>query len=742
MSESNRSSFLRVSRVRGPAGAPAQPAASGPVEASPDRRPNAPDSRNESERIVIPRQERDVRGPSDLDIELREVRYGTSSRGPYLRVVPSQRQFSKVAPGHIEATEIGSRPVAGAELIVATIKRGLLGSPFASSRLIHERLTKVRALGVFSSDPLSSSAYSAEEIMLVLLLAGTGALYLTLPITGALLTLLWLVRLSYIQTIKAYPSGGGAYIVAHDNLGVAPGLIAAAALLVDYVLTVAVSVAAGVAALTSAAPTLLDLRVPLSLLAVAVITWGNLRGIRESGAMFGLPTYFFIVSFGSMIIIGIVKLAIGDAPGSLLHSAPPSEHVAAVGGLSVFLVLRAFSSGAAAVTGIEAISNGVPSFKPPESQNAKITMQWEAAFLGFFLLGVAFLATRFGIVPSHDETVVSVLGREVLGKNALYYAYQVGTAGVLFLAANTAYADFPRLSAILSKDRFAPRQLSFRGDRLAFSNGIMLLGATACVLLVIFQAEVTRLIPLYILGVFISMTLSQSGMIRHWLRLRGRGWRMSLALNGIGAIATGIVVIIVGATKFTQGAWISVLAMLALLVVFVLIRRHYDWFRERTRLSETELRAGIPRAVFAEPGGPREHVIVPVDDVNKITLGAISLAREVSPLVTAVHLTDERESAEEFRTRWNQAIPDIPLVIVESPYRAFVAPIVALIQRLENTEPRRRVSLILPTFATRHWWERFLHNRDVVRLKSALRGRAGVNVIEFTYDLASQAPVG
>jgi amino acid transporter len=687
-------------------------------------------------RIVIPRQGRPVPGDQSVaDVELREVRYGATTRGPYLRVVPQQRRFIRASPGHFEATQLASRPSGRAGRAVAFTKGVVLGSPFATSRLINERLTKVRALGVFSSDPLSSSAYSAEEIMLVLLLAGSGALYLALPITGALLALLWTVRLSYIQTIKAYPNGGGAYIVAHENLGVTPALIAAAALLVDYVLTVAVSVAAGVAAITSAAPALHDLRVPISLLAVAVITWGNLRGIRESGAMFGLPTYLFIVSFSTMIIVGLVKLAIGDAPGTLLHSAPPTQQAVAVSGLSVFLVLRAFSSGAAAVTGIEAISNGVPAFEPPESRNAQITMQWEAAFLGLFLLGVAFLGTRFGIVPSPDETVVSILGREVLGKNVLYYAYQVGTAGVLFLAANTAYADFPRLSAILARDSFAPRQLAFRGDRLAFSNGIMLLGATAAILLVIFQAEVTRLIPLYILGVFISMTLSQSGMIRHWLRLRDRGWRMSLALNGFGAVATGVVVIIVGATKFTEGAWISVLAMLGLFTVFTLIRRHYRWFEEHIKPDERELGSGVPAAVPVEPGGPRDHVLVPVDGINKISLGAIGMARALSSFVTAVHLTDDRARAEEFRERWNEAVPDVPLLLIESPYRAFVAPMIAFVESLERSEPDRRISVILPSFVARHWWERLLHNRDILRLRPHLRKRPRVRVIDFPYRL-------
>jgi amino acid transporter len=686
-------------------------------------------------RIVIPRQARTGSGESAGDVELREVRYGTTSRGPYLRVVRGRETFIKSAPGHLEATALGSRPTGGLARIEARVKRLVLGSPFSTSRLIHERLTKVRALGVFSSDPLSSAAYSAEEIMIVLLLAGTGALYLTLPITAALLALLWTVRLSYIQTIKAYPNGGGAYIVAHENLGVTPALVAAAALLVDYVLTVSVSIAAGVAAITSAAPALYDLRVPLALLAVALITWGNLRGIRESGAIFGLPTYFFIVTFSMMIIVGFIKLAIGHAPGTLLHSAPPTQPVLAVSGLSVFLVLRAFSSGAAAVTGIEAISNGVPAFKPPESRNAQITMQWEAAFLGFFLLGVAFLATRFGIVPSHDETLVSILGREVLGKNVLYYAYQVGTAGVLLLAANTAYADFPRLSAILARDRFAPRQLWYRGDRLAFSNGIMLLGAAAAVLLVMFQAEVTRLIPLYILGVFISMTISQSGMIRHWLRLRERGWRMSLFFNGIGAVATGVVVVIVGATKFTEGAWISVIAMLVLFTIFTLIRRHYDWFAARIRVDDSAVPTGVPAAVPVEPGGPRDHVIVPVDSVNKISLGAIGMARAVSSHVTAVHLTDDKEDAERFREEWSGAVPDVPLIVIESPYRAFVAPMLAFVESLERAEPNRRIVVVLPSFVVRHWWERLLHNRDVLRLKPHLRKRPSVRVLDFPYRL-------
>ena len=686
-------------------------------------------------RPPIPRQDRGSPALTDLDIELREVRYGTAYREPYLRVSPRKRHFVRLAPGHYEATPLSSKAVGRADQTLASFKRVILGSPFATSRLLHERLTKVRALGVFSSDPLSSSAYSAEEIMLILALAGSAALYLTLPLTGGLLALLWLVRLSYIQTIKAYPNGGGAYIVAHENIGVAPGLIAASALMVDYVLTVAVSVAAGVAAIVSAAPSLADERVLLSLVAVGVITWGNLRGIRESGLMFGLPTYFFILSFGSMICIGLVKLAIGGAPGSLLHSAPPTEEVAAVSGLSIFLVLRAFSSGAAAMTGIEAISNGIPAFKPPESKNASIVMQWEAAFLGFFLLGVAFLATRYGLVPNESETLVSALGRSVLGKNVFYYAYQVATAGVLFLAANTAYADFPRLAAILAKDRFAPRQMALRGDRLAFSNGIMLLGLAAAVLLIVFKAQVTRLIPLYVLGVFISMTLSQSGMVRHWLRLKERGWRVGFVLNGIGAVATGIVVIIVGMTKFLHGAWISLLAMSVLLMIFVVIRRHYDWFGKCMKAQETERKENIPEAVTAQRSGDlSQHVVVPVDDINGVTLEAITQARRISPSITAVHVAEDKEVGERFRAEWNKTAPDVPLIVIESPYRAFVAPMLAFLERLRWTRPNQTLTLVLPEFVARHWWERILHNRDVQRLGDFVKEMEGVRVVESRFD--------
>ncbi len=693
---------------------------------------------SERTRIVVPRQERGGADRPEQDIELREVRYGQASRGPYLRVVPRQRRFTRVAPGHLEATPLASRPVDTFGRYLAGLKRVVIGSPFATSQAIHERLTKVKALPIFSSDALSSSAYATEEILIMLVLAGSGALSNALPIAAVIVLLLAIVTISYRQTIKAYPSGGGAYIVAHENLGQGPGLVAAGALMVDYVLTVAVSVAAGVAAITSAVPDLFDVRVPIGVLVVALFTLGNLRGIRESGTLFAAPTYFFILAMGTMIVVGLIKVIAGDAPGSLLHGAPPREQVVATQGLSLFLILRAFSSGSAALTGVEAISNGVPAFKPPESQNARITLTTMACILGFLVLGVTFLSSRYGVVPSEDETVVSMLGKDVLGENVLYYAYQAATAFVLFLAANTSFADFPRVSAILANDRFMPRQFAFKGDRLAFSRGIVLLAGAASLLLIAFAGEVTRLIPLYAIGVFVSFTLSQSGMVRHWWRLRERGWRRSMVINGVGAAATAVVAVIIASTKFTHGAWISILLMLALMLLFTRIRRHYDWFDEEVRVEEVAPPSNIPTQVPAERPPTREHIVVPVDDINKVSLAAIAFVRELSGRVTAVHVTDDREAAEELQARWEKLIPDVPLLIIESPYRAFVAPMLAYVGSLQWAEPGVNITVVLPGFVPRHWWERPLHNQDVMRLKPYLKKRPGVRVIDLPYRLEEE----
>jgi amino acid transporter len=450
------------------------------------------------------------------------------------------------------------------------LKRWLVGPPMPLAQARHERLGKRVALAVFSSDAMSSVAYATEEILLILLLAGTVAVHLAVPIALAITTLLIVVVVSYQQTIHAYPSGGGSYIVARANLGMVPGLIAAAALLVDYVLTVAVSVAAGVAAITSALPVLSTHKVVLGVVFVAVIALANIRGVRESGRIFAVPTYFFIASFGLMLVVGAARWLTGTLP-----AAPPAS-VAAVEPFTWFLILRAFSSGCTAMTGTEAISNGIPAFRPHESRNAAITLGWMAAILATLFIGITVLASTLGILPTETETVVSQIARRLFGGGVLYFAVQAATALILVLAANTSFADFPRLASLLARDRFVPRQFATLGERLVFSNGILVLAGFAALLLVVFGGETHALIPLYAVGVFISFTLSQSGMVRRWWRARTQGWRWRMGVNGLGAAATGVVTVVIAVTKFTHGAWIVVLVIPLLVTAFVMMSRHYE----------------------------------------------------------------------------------------------------------------------------------------------------------------------
>ncbi|MEO8458127.1 MAG: APC family permease, partial [Chloroflexota bacterium] len=616
-------------------------------------------AREERTRIVVPRQDRDL-PRSRLDVELREVRWGAKSQSPYLRVVPARQRLTRTSKGHIVATLEGSRPRGTLEALIQTIKGGILGSPFSTAQAIHERLTKLKALAVFSSDAVSSSAYATEEILLVLLLAGSGSIQHALPIALVIGFLLALVSISYRQTIKAYPSGGGAYIVAHENLGQTPGLIAAGALLVDYVLTVAVSAAAGVAAITSAAPGLIDFRVVIGVVVILLIMVGNLRGIRDSGSIFAAPTYVFIFMMSAAIIVGFIKIIVGDAPGSILHEAPPHEQVVATQGLGLFLILKAFSSGCAALTGVEAISNGVPAFQPPESKNARTTLTAMAVILGFLFLGITFISSRYGFIPNEHETIVSQLGRTVFGKNGIYYVYQAATALILCLAANTSYADFPRLSAILANDRFMPRQFSFRGDRLAFSNGILLLSVAAIILIIGFNGQVSNLIPLYAVGVFVSFTLSQGGMVVHWLRLKEPGWRVSLAVNFVGMVGTAIVAVIIAGTKFLDGAWISIAVMGLLILVFMAIHRHYKWYEHAIEIDSGTKLPHIGASPVADAAARVTHVVIPVDTVSLITVGAIAMGQEIGGEITAVHLTDDVEQAEKFQSHWNDVLPGVP----------------------------------------------------------------------------------
>jgi amino acid transporter len=687
--------------------------------------PVAPDDELERYgRYRLPRR----RAPLIPAIELHEVRQGLKPGSRYVRVVPrSEQPFRRLGrPDILQATEAAIRPRTALEATWRQFKRLLVGIPLATAQLPYERLTKVKALAIFSSDAISSSAYATEAILLILVLAGSGALGAMLPIAGAIALLLMIVAFSYRQTVRAYPSGGGSYIVARANLGTMPGLTAAGALMVDYVLTVAVSIAAGVAAITSAAPALYDERVLMALLFVGLIMLGNLRGVRESGTIFATPTYLFIFSFGAMIVVGLVRAFFGGVEAA---SAPEARQVVATQSLGIFLILRAFASGSAALTGVEAISNGVPAFKPPESRNAATTLAWMAAILGFLFLGVSLLAHQMHVMPLATQTVPSQIAKATFGNTPLYYLVQASTTMILVLGANTSFADFPRLASILARDGFLPRQFAFRGDRLNFSHGIGALAVLASVLLVVFAADTNRLIPLYALGVFLSFTLSQSGMVVHWWKLREAGWRRSIVINGVGTVATGVVAVIIASTKFTHGAWISLLGIGFLIYLFTVIRRHYR------RVAE-QLEVAVPSPAATRQARPRNQpVLVPVDKVNEAVRLAVDYARKTSENVTALHVSDDVSEADELRQRWEEVIPDVPLVVIESPYRSFIIPILTYIDALDHSHPGETITVLLPESVPARLWQRFLHNQSAAHLKKALRARPNTLVVGVPYLL-------
>ncbi len=598
------------------------------------------------------------------------------------------------------------------------LKRWFVGSPLPSVAERYQRLSKRLALAVFSSDALSSVAYATEEILLVLVAAGSVALIWSLPVGLAIIGLLAVVATSYWQTIHAYPSGGGSYIVARENLGTPAGLVAGAALLIDYVLTVAVSVAAGVAALTSAVPALLTHRVGIGVAAIAVIMIANLRGVRESGRLFAVPTYGFIVCLGALILWGSARLFMtGEVPPVIIPHRTTNP-------VALFLLLRAFSAGCTALTGVEAISNGVPAFKPPESRNAGLTLVAMAVILGGFFAGITGLAYANGIVPRAEETVVSQIARLTFGSGVFYYATQAFTALILFVAANTSFADFPRLSSLLARDGFLPRQLTHRGDRLVFSNGIVALGALAAVLLVAFGGETHALIPLYAVGVFVSFTLSQAGMVEHWRRIREPGWARHMAINATGALTTGVVSVIIGVTKFTHGAWIVVVLIPMLIILFIRIRAHYD--RVAAQLS---LQGYQPT-----PEGTH-YVIVPMGGVHRATLRALEYARTISPHVTAVYV-DQLGDANRVLEKWSEWGGGTPLVVLATPYRSLARPLLEYIDRVHREQGGKGfITVVLPEFVPRRWWEHFLHNQSALLLKGALLFRRGIVVVDVPYHL-------
>jgi amino acid transporter len=616
----------------------------------------------------------------------------------------------------------------------SNVRHLLFGSPLSTAEEAHERLTKVKALAVFSGDALSSVVYAPEEILLMLVVAGSAALGLSLPIALTIIVLLAIVATSYYQTIHGYPSGGGAYIVAYDNLGVWPGLIAAAALLTDYVLTAAVSVTSGVAAVTSVFPGLFSHRVTLSLLAIVFITWANLRGVRESGTLFAIPTYGFVFIFLMLIIVGLARLISGTL------SPVPSQTMSAMEGgtqaLTLFLILRAFASGCTALTGVEAISNGIPAFQKPEADNAGKTLIAMAALLATMFLGITFLARSLGVAPAENETVVSQIGRQVLGHGPLYLALQAITMLFLMLAAQTSFADFPRLSAILARDRYLPRQLTNLGDRLVFANGIIALAFLASSLVVLFGGQTHRLIPLFAVGAFLTFTLSQAGMVRHWHKEGGRGWQWKAAVNGLGAVTTGIALLIIAVSKFIQGAWIVVLLIPAFVSMFRNIKRHYVTVAEQLsleRLTSEEWEGLSSRK--------RHKVVVPVSGMHRGTLAALRFARSLSKDVTAVVVDVEPQVTARLREKWAGWGHDVPLVVLESPYRSTIGPLLSYLDEVDRREPERGLAVVvLPEFVTAKWWQDLLHNQTARLIKRVLiyrRGRTGKDrlIIDVPYHL-------
>ena len=614
----------------------------------------------------------------------------------------------------------------------ATVRRWVVGHPLPTSQLIHERITKFKGLAVFSSDALSSTAYATEEILLGLMAAGTVALTLSLPIALAISMILAVVAFSYYQTIHAYPSGGGAYIVAHDNLGLWPGLIAAAALLIDYILTVAVSISSGIAAITSALPALFPLRVPLAVSAIVLVALINLRGARESATVFALPTYLFIAVVGLMIVLGLRRAAAAPALPPVFEAGAP------VAPLTLFLILRAFASGSAAMTGVEAISNGIPAFREPAPRNAGITLIWMATILISLFLGITFLALHFGIVPREHETVVSQIARLVFAGGLPYYLVQFATAMILILAANTSFADFPRLSSILARDGFLPRQLANLGDRLVFANGIVLLALLSAMLVIFFHASTHALIPLYAVGVFMSFTLSQTGMVRHWWKLRSRGWTRSLVINGIGALATAIMVSVVVTAKFMQGAWIVLLLIPVDVWIMYRIHQHYTDVGRQLTLEGARLPEPIRR----------HKVIVPIGGMHRGVIPALRYAKSLSEDVVAVVVDIDPAQTQDIRVKWQSWGMGVPLEVLSSPYRSLAQPLIRYLNDLEwEIGFDQQITLVVPEFVPTRWWHFFLHGQNAFLLKLALyfRRRQGSRVAVVTdvpYYLEPVAPAG
>jgi amino acid transporter len=600
------------------------------------------------------------------------------------------------------------------------LKRWLVGDPLKTAQARHERLSKTIALAIFSSNAISSVAYGTEEILLVLILAGPAAIAWSIPVSFAILFLVLVLTISYRQIIHEYPEGGGAYVVARTNLGDRPALVAAAALMIDYVLTVAVSVAAGIAALTSAIPSLFVHREALGLVAILFMIIMNLRGVRESGKFFAIPTYFAIGALGLLVLVGSVRSL--ASTGVVLPPSTPVETEA----LTLFLILRAFAAGCSAVTGMEVISNGVKAFRPPEPHNAAITMVWMSTILASLFMGISWMAYHYGILAKIDETVISQLARLTFGTGPIYYSVQIGTMALLVLAANSAFAGFPHLASILARDGFMPHQMATFGDRLVFSNGIIILGFFACLLLVIFEGDTHGLIPLYAIGVFASFTLSQAGMVKRWLVKKGPHWQTKLIVNGLGALTTGIATVIIASTKFMQGAWIVFVLVIILLLMFQGIRSHYKAVSEQIALDRRGERPPLPR---------RNIVIIPVSGMNRAVVRALDYARSRPGEIRAVFIDVDPEESAKVKIQWAQWGGGVNLIALSSPYRSVLGSLLDYVEEVLEKDQNTWVTVVIPEILPARWWQNILHNQRAFMLKASLLFKERVILIDVPYHL-------
>lgn len=590
--------------------------------------------------------------------------------------------------------------------MILRLKDILIGPPIPTQKLSEKKLNKVRALAAFSPDALSSIAYANQEIYLGLLIAGTAGLSMAWPIGIAITVVLTIAAVSYYQTIHAYPSGGGSYVVARSNLGTLAGLIAASALMIDYVLTAAVSLAAGVDAIASAFPLLVAYRVQIALFLLVLITLINLRGLRETGTLMSIPVYLFLFTYLPMLLYGLFVLW-RDGPGVMAVVAPPPAQP-----LTLFIILHAFATGCTALTGIETISNGVPVFKSPESENAGKTLIVMALLMGLLFIGSIGLTQSLAVIAKPHETILSALARRVLGPGTFYLVIQLATLLILTVAANSSFAGFPRVAAILARDGFLPRQFTSLGDRLVFVNGIIMLATATAILLIGFRGNSHALVPLFAVGAFLAFTLSQGGMVLHWWRERGPQWQLKMIANGLGALATGVTLIVVGITKFLEGAWITVILIPVLVLMFLQVRAHYREVRQELSLH------GLPPSLrpLTQP-----RVVIPISGVHRGIVDAVRYAQTISNNVTAVFVELEPGDGKEIQEKWRRLWPDLPLVVIPSPYRSVIEP---LLEFLDKTDQEHndgyQATVVLPEFIPAHWWEAILHNQTAWVLKAAL----------------------